>query len=438
MNAEMRNTAPVSKWLPIYLVAMSFVVLCCSKELPPDKLETALFTFQVSSQQDGRVVFRADSSQPGATYRWSFGDSTAQVTTQSPRIIHQFTRNATYPVNLTIDRSPQPVSGTQSVVVATRLARTFADLPATKRDTIRLLYILTDPLFLSAFPTTNGTHYDPHQNRVFVDFLKRTQPDHPQELDKLVFQHIIYPLSSDEMARFQTSGDPEALRNKLFWDPTDPLAQKLIALKQAKAATRLVFFMKDPTPSTAPPKYPYSGWAAYEGTYFVCLNANADLATHELGHSFGLAHDTLRDCQAFPLMVGSPTLVGAYTKVQGPCGSDWNQYREFQVKGYTNQLVRLEAQPSRGYQYVVPDYWRDQFPQDLLVNRFSYVSPATTPYYRAGISLRQTLSDALIMQYNYELAPRLITGLDYNPILPPGRLAASPVGQPIYCISPTK
>lgn len=324
------------------------------------------------------------------------------------------------------------------MVVATRLARTFADLPPTKRDTIRLLYVLTDPSFISAFATTNGNHYDPYQNRIFVDFLKRTQPDHPQELDKLVFQHIIYPLSADEMARFRDSGDPEGLRNKLFADLSDPLTKKLVALKQAKAAARIIFFMKDPTLSTGYPKYPYAGYATYEGTYFVCLSANADVAAHELGHSFGLAHDTLRDCQAFPLMVGSPTLVGPYPTVQGTCGSDWNQYREFQVKGYTNQLVRLEAQPNRGYQYVVPEYWREEFPQDRLVNRFSYVSPATTPFYRPEISMVQTLSDALVMQYNYQLAPRLITGLDYNPVLPPGRLAASPVGQPIYCISSTR
>ncbi|GAB3807595.1 hypothetical protein GCM10028819_44760 [Spirosoma humi] len=407
---------------------MSFGLLFCSRELPPETPDTALFTFQVIPQQDGLVVFRADSSQQGATYHWNFGDSTAQTSTQSPQISHQFTRNATYQVKLTIDRNPRQVSSIQSVLVGTRLARTFADLPSTKRDTIRLLYVLTDPSFVSAFPTTNGNHYDPYQNRVFVDFLNRTQPEHPQELNKLVFQHIIYPLSADEMARFKDSGDPEGLMNKLFADLTDPLTKKLIALKQAKAATRIVFFMKDPSLPTGYPKYPYAGYATYEGPYLVCLNANAELAAHELGHSFGLAHDTLRDCQTFPLMVGSGPL-----KVLGTCGSYWNQYREFQVKGYVNQLVRLETQPNRGYQYVVPEYWRDQFPQDLLVSQFSHVSPATTPYYRPGISMMQTLSDALVMQYNYELAPRLITGLDYNQSRPPGRLAASPVGQPIYC-----
>ena len=432
------NYSPPRAWSFVYWIAMGLLLVSCSRELPSDHVQPSLFAFQISLEQDGLVVFKADSSQSGAIYRWRFGDSTTQISTQSPQISHRFTRNATYQVQLTLDRSSRQVSETQPVRVTTRLARTFADLPADKRDTIRLLYVLTDPAFLSAFTTINGNHYDLHQNRVFVDFLKRAQPNHPLELDKLVFQHIIYPLSSEEMARFQNSGDPEGLRNKLFSDPTDPLAQKLLAIKQAKAATRLVFFMKDPTGSTGYPKYPYSGYATYEGTYFVCLNANAELATHELGHSFGLAHDTLRDCQAYPLMVGSPTLVGPYTRVQGPCGSDWNQYREFQVKGYVNQLVRLEAQPSRGYQYVVPEYWREQFPQDRLVSQFSYVSPATTPYYRPGINLLQTLSDALVMQYNYELAPRLVTRLDYTPALPPGRLATSLAGQPIYCPLPIK
>ena len=428
MKSIIHNIAPIGKWLPICLVAMSSLLIFCSRELPPDSPETALFTVHIVPQQDGLVVFKADSSQQGATYRWNFGDSTAQVSTQSPRITHQFTRNATYQVKLTIDRNTRQIFGIQSVIVGTRLARTFADLPSNKRDTIRLLYILTDPSFVSAFPTINGNHYDPYQNRVFVDFLNPAQPEHPQELNKLVFQHIIYPLSADEMARFKDSGDPEGLMNKLFADSTDPLTQKLVALKQAKAATRIVFFMKDPTLPTGYPKYPYAGYSTYEGPFLVCLNANAELAAHELGHSFGLAHDTLRDCQTFPLMVGGDPL-----KVLGTCGSYWNQYREFQVKGYVNQLVRLEAQPARGYQYVVPEYWRDQFPQDILLSQFSYVSPATTPYYRPGVSMMQTLSDALVMQYNYELAPRLITRLNYNQILPSGRQAASPVGQPVYC-----
>ncbi|WP_083928169.1 PKD domain-containing protein [Spirosoma panaciterrae] len=432
MKAEIRSRARIGKWLPVYLAGMSFLLVFCSRELPPDGPETALFTYQVVSQQDGLVIFKADSSQQGVTYRWNFGDSTAAITTQSPRISHQFTRNATYQVQLTIDRSTRQRSGIQSVTVATRLARTFADLPSTKRDTIRLLYVLTDPSFVGAFPTTNGNHYDPYQNRVFVDFINRAHPEHPQELGKLVFQHIIYTLSADEMARFKDSGDPEGLMNQLFANPTDPLTQKLVAVKQAKAATRIVFFMKDPILPTGYPKYPYGGYAIYEGSYLVCLKPNAELAAHELGHSFGLAHDTLRDCQVFPLMVGGPI------NVQGTCGSNWNLYPEFQVKGYINQLVRLEAQTNQANQYVVPEYWRDQFPQDLLVKQFSYVSPSTTPYYRPGISMVQTLCDALVMQYNFELAPWLVTGLAYNPMLPSGRLAASSVGHPVYCPSSIK
>ena len=256
--------------------------------------------------------------------------------------------------------------------------------------------------------------------------MKRSQPDHHPELDRLVFKHIIYKLSDEEMNRFNQGGDPVSFMDGLFANANDPLAQKLLALKQKEAVTRLVFFLKDPGPSGYP-KYSYAGFATYEGGYFVSLSRQATTAAHELGHSFGLTHDTLRDCQCFPLMIGSGL------RTQGTCGSDWNDYPEFQVKDYVNQLVLLEARPARGYRYVVPDYWRAQFPQDVVVNNFTYTYPATTPYYRPGVSVSQTLVDALITQYNYELSPRLVSSLNGNPRAPSGRMSSTGQPQTIYC-----
>lgn len=417
---------PINRWSFLLLLIGSLFQACQNKEPNAAPPTSALFTFQLVAQGDGLVAFSADSSQTPAEFIWDFGDSTAHVTTTSAKTTHQFTKNSTYQVKLTIKYSTPQRTSSQPVTINTRLARAFADLPLHKRDTIRLLYILTDQSYASLFDSPTSYHYDNYQNQLFINFMKRSDPNRHLELDRLVFKHIIYKLSSEEMNRFNQEGDPVNFMYGLFTNPNDPLTQKLLALKQKEAVSRLVFFLKDPRPNGYP-KYGFGGFATYEGGYFVLLSQQATTAAHELGHSFGLAHDTLRDCECFPLMIGSGL------RTQGTCGSIWNEYPEFQVKGYVNQLVLLEARPARGYQYAVPDYWRSQFPQDVVVNNFTYVYPANTPYYRSGISVSQTLTDALITQYNYELAPRLVNSLEGNPKAPSGRLAANDQPQTIYC-----
>lgn len=425
MNAQINSL----RWAVLLFTFCLFQA--CGKK-PIEAIPTqpdGLFTYQLVSEGDGLVRFAADTTQALTEFTWDFGDGSGPVTTPTGRTTHLFTKNTGYPVKLTAKtQDQQQLTDLQTVLINTRLARTFADLPGNKRDTIRILSILTHDSFKARFTDPKDYQYNEYRNQLFIDFMKRTLPNHPKELDGLVFKQIAHALAPEEMARFNQEGDPVAFLNHLLSTPSDPLYQKLITLKGKEAVSRVAFFLKDPTPNGIS-KYGIGGYAYYEGGYFVLFSTLTETFAHEAGHSFGLAHDTLRDCAYYPLMVGNET------KTRGNCASVWNVLPEFQVSGYENHLVVLEQQPYHGYQYAVPDYWRRRYPADPVVRSFTLTYIATTPYYRPGIDLSKTLTDALLAQYNLQLAPSAATSLDNYLALPSGRLSTSRGSrQPVYCL----
>ena len=424
-------TSNESKMKALNLLFLLVIILlyqsCSKKDLDPILRANGLFSYRVVREGDGLVTFIADSTQFIKEFVWDFGDGTAQMTTSINKTTHIFTKNDTYQVKVTAKNSSNQISHSETVTVDTRLARMFDDLPASKRDTIRILYILSDESFKKSFQNLNDYEYSDYQNKLFINFLKRTETNRPVELDRLVFKHIVYTLSTDEMSRFNAGGDPVAFLGQLLNYPQDPLYKKILDEKKKEAVSRIAFFLKDPG-RFGYPKYPFGGYAQYEGGHFVSLVISEHTISHELGHSFGFAHDTLRDCNYFPLMVGGETVS------RGGCGSTWNTFPEFQVSGFANNLVLLEAQPGRAYRYAVPEYWRNKFPNDPVVGSLTLNYITTTPYYRSDTDLSKTLKDALIAQYNIKLAPGSATSIAENPkkILS-GRLDMTREKQTIYC-----
>ncbi len=412
--------------LNLLVVTLLLCASCRKQEADPIFGENDSFTYQLIQEGDGLVSFVADSTQLINEFIWDFGDNTTPVSASTRKTAHVFTKNATYQVKLTVKNRNSQKAYTKAIMVDTRLARRFDDLPQNERDTINILYVLTHESFKGQFRNPNDYEYADYQGKLFTNFLKRTVPDYPVELDRLIFKHIVYTLSTDEMNRFNAGKDPVGFLSQLLSDTQDPLFQKILDRKKKDAVSRIAFFLKDPG-FNGSGKYPFDGFATYEGAYFVSLSTSQNTIAHEIAHTFGFAHDTLRDCAYFPLMVGFGT------NSRGGCASVWNEFSELQVKGFANKLVFLERQAQK-YQYAVPEYWRDKFPTDPIISNLTLNYISTTPYYREGFDLSKTLADALIAQHNIKRAPGSATSLAENPKkLSPGRLSTVASKQTVYC-----
>ena len=163
-------------------------------------------------------------------------------------------------------------------------------------------------------------------------------------------------------------------------------------------------------------KYNYAGYAPYEGSYVAAFN-NTGVVTHEMGHSFGFAHDNQRDSRYWPLMMGTETQVVNNGNLL------WVTERELQIQGFSHQLVRLKSLSPFGGDFVVPQYWQSLlYPNNPVIEKFELKNIATTPYYKSGIDLITTLKQALIEQYNIKLAPDSVKSISEKLILKNGRI----------------
>ncbi len=391
--------------LPYYLSLgyLLFIVSGCSpQKLSPDDDLSLSFTYAIVPESDGLVTFESDPTSYQLT--WNFGDQSAPVHSSEATVSHLYQQNGTYLVTMSYQINGKQFSKEATVIVDNRLARTFEDLPAGERDTLRVLCVVTHESYKELFKEPKTYQITPYENQVFIQFLQRTQPDRPKELDRLVFQKIAYVLSPEEMTRFNQSNDPDAFLNLLLSRPEDPLHQKILQKKKYEAVSRVVFYMKDPI-INGYAKYGIGGYSVYEGGYFVLFSAGSYV--HELGHSLGFDHDNLRDCQYFPIMVGTGT------KTSGACNSLWMEKPEFQVAGVTTNLIRLRS--PNYYEHAVPAEYRNLFPDHTELGNLQMTYLSTTPYYREGISLKQTLSDAFIDQFNIRKKPGAVTHLYLNP-----------------------
>ncbi|MBD2704874.1 PKD domain-containing protein [Spirosoma sp. BT702] len=428
---------------PIYVfILVTLASFSCKKtedDMGPVVKPSGLFTYRAVPDGDGTVAFAADSSQQFREFSWDFGDGTT-ATLSTPKTVHIFKKNTTYQVRLVAKNNVGQVAETKSIAVTNRFARVFEDLPASERDTIRVLYVLTSARpelgYRTIYDNPDKPLYDLHLNRVFTQFLQRSLSGYPTELDRLVFKGIPYVLSPEDTLAFYNNNDPDAFFRSLMNKPQHPLYQKILAKKRQAAAARVVFMMVNPLVvvkvndrlySTAF-KYNYAGYANYEAGYIAAFD-NLGVVTHEMGHSFGLMHETQRDSRYRPLMSAPETQV-----IGGEPGV-YNIYREFQYKGTEYQLGYLR-QPNDIYAWV-PQYWQSiVYPNSQVIATMTVRDIATTPYYKPGITLATTLTQALVDQYLIKVVPGLTTSLLEN-AKPNGRQGIDTT-QPTYVACPLR
>lgn len=396
--------------LKLFLYGISCIVclLGCKRKHPePVPEPVAGYVYQFDDQGDGLVNFTADSIHGATEYRWRFGENSGTVSTTKASIQYTFPANGKYKVSLTCMTKSGELTTSQMIEVGNKFARKFEDLPTQARDTIRILCVLTHESFVNEFENTQTNQIDTYESQVFVNFLDRTIPDHPTEFSRLVIQKIFFKLPAADMNRFNQGGDPIDFLNSLFNRPSDLLFQQILAQKRATAASKIAFYLKDPAPGGIS-KYGIGGYSVYEGSYFVLLSHGSYV--HELAHSFGLAHDTVRDCGYVPIMNG------AETQTTGNCISLWNSRSEFQVKGTVTSMALLRA--PNYYEYAVPTKYQSEFSSDTFLKNFEITHIATTPYYKSGVDMVGTITDALLVQHNIRQNPSLATTLDTNPKMP--------------------
>jgi PKD repeat protein len=403
-----RGTIKLSLQLFVFGIScVAYLFGCKQKHPEPSAKPIAEYVYRYDERGDGLVNFTADSSQGATEYRWRFGENTDIVTTTKPGIQYTFPANGKYKVTLTCTSNSGELTTSQTINIVNKLARKFVDLPTDQRDTLRILCVLTHESFVHEFENLASKSFDAYENQVFVNFLDRTIPDHPAELSGLVIQKIFYKLTAAEMNRFNQTDDPIAFLNSLFTQPADVLFQQILDQKRSKAAAKIAFYLKDPAPGGIS-KYGIGGYSVYEGSYFVLLSHGSYV--HELAHSFGLAHDTERDCSYVPVMSGSET------QTTGNCISLWNSLPEFQVKGTVTSMALLRA--ANYYDFAVPTKYQAEFPSSTFLRNIDITHISTTPYYRSGVDMLTTITDALLVQYNIRQNPSLAINLDTNPQIP--------------------
>ncbi|MBD2704831.1 PKD domain-containing protein [Spirosoma sp. BT702] len=395
---------------------------------------SALFSYQVTPEGDGKVVFMADSSQKVREFIWDFGDgTTASVVTA--KTTHIFKKNKLFQVRLVAKNNASQLTDTKTIDVTTRFARTFEDLPASQRDTIRVLYVITSFDKRSGYrdiaENPNQPIYNAYLNQVFIKFLERRIPNHPKELDNLVFKGIPYVLSPEDTLKFYNNGDSDSYSKALFKDPQDALYQKILAKKRQVGASRLFFCMLDPGKPGLDHyqnTFDYVGYAPIGGGYVAAFTI--PVIVHEMGHSLGFAHDNERDSRRMPLMNAGTTLVF------GNEPAIWSSLRELQYKDYEHQLVKIKLLPPLSGEEVVPWYWRPiLYPNNTVLDIITLKDRATTPFYGSDSNLVTTLSQALIDQYNIKVSPNICTSITVNAQPQPnGRIGVSSEKLPVaFC-----
>jgi PKD repeat protein len=414
----------------IAFVLFSILLIACSKQTDIDPAlqikSSGLFTYTIIPEGDGTVTFKADSTQIIKEYLWDFGDRTTPTTTTIGTVSHIFTKNMSFQVKLTAKNSNNQVVDTKGVVVNSRLARTFDDLPANERSTIRILHVLTtnESLYHKDVTTQlKNAAFKDYTDKVFKDFINRTGLSAPKEFENLSFEHILYMLPPEDTLKFYTGRDPDAYFKQLLVSPKETTYQNILKMKQKVAASRICFLMENPVTSviTTPSsisrtyKYNYAGYAPYEGGYIVAFNIG--VITHEMGHSFGFAHDTQRDSRYWPLMMAPET------KVIGAESLLWSDLRELQVNELNHNLLKLKNSPPFGGEFVIPEYWKFLFPNNPILENLTLKGIATTPYYTSGIDLVSTLKKTLIEQYNIKIAPNLYNSITDKPKISGSRIS---------------
>jgi hypothetical protein len=156
---------------------------------------------------DGRVDFKADSTQIVKEFVWDFGDGTTPVTTTVGIISHTFTKNTNFQVKLSAKNNAGQVSETKAIIINSRLARSIEDVPANELNKIRILHIIlgTEKGINPEFEIKN----DPfnYLNTVFQQFISNHPQPHNAIYNNLAFENYFYKVNSEDSTYIYNNQD---------------------------------------------------------------------------------------------------------------------------------------------------------------------------------------------------------------------------------------
>lgn len=186
----------MKQFITLLLFSIQILNSCTSKiEIHPTlQIKTGgLFTYTIVSEGDGKIDFKADSTQIIKEFVWDFGDGSPQVTTKTSSVSHIFTKNTSFQVKLTAKNNAGQVSETKSISINSRFARSIEDVPANELSSLRVLHIICGS-------KANNVEYelknDPfnYLNLAYQHFISNHPQARKKEYEQLKFDNYFYYL----------------------------------------------------------------------------------------------------------------------------------------------------------------------------------------------------------------------------------------------------
>lgn len=409
-------------------------LLSCKKESTDPIIEigeNGLFSFKVEPEGDGLVTFVADSSQNIKEYIWDFGDGSALSSTISHKTSHTFTKNTDFHVKLTAKNKDNHVSETKTIEINTRLARTFANLPVSERNTLNVLHIITGRSILN-FDVQNEMEHLPFDilNFTFQDHIKHHYLVHEKELDNLNFNHHYLKLTKEDSSYI--SENPKIfnintfegygfLRNNFKNENERVIATKILETKKKVAASLLVFWVNSTDLGAVAYAKLNSSIAVINlngrGTGFLYRingkNPNSMRSfyelSHELAHCLDIPHDPVSNYTYF-LMTDGGNSIDYKNEKQN---TNFPPLRLFQSKGYKQNFMRFDN--NTFYDPKFSEVWvRSEFSNSAVVNKMHSIGEIAIE--GAMTSGNETFFNSirqhLIYQHNIKLVPGKIKMID--------------------------
>jgi PKD repeat protein len=417
------------------LLFLSFAIICtnCSKKADIDPSlqikANGLFTYTIVSEGDGKVDFKADSTQNIKEFIWDFGDGSAQITAHQATISHDFTKNTSFQVKLTAKNNAGQVSDTKAIVINSRLARSIEDVPANELNKIRILHIIlgTEKGFNPEFDIKN----DPFNyiNTVFQQFISNHPQPHNAIYNYLTFENYFYKVNSEDstfiynnQAKLIVNSRSNFLIDNIPLNETEKVIfNKLLQEKIKTKASLVVFWL--------PYNINAGGYAQMYGRYaFIRINNSywdiakntlnntqngsivffngLQILAHELGHNFSMNHDAEMNKGIINIMSG------VETKIIAKSDTTLSSLPFFQIKDWTTKHTILSKFPVQSslikYQFtlipnifiidklkpIIPNLGENNFPKGLVTS--------------GGTTFFTTLESHLIDQYNIKIAPNKV------------------------------
>ena len=419
-------------------VLFSILLIACSKQTDVDPAlqikSGGLFTYTIIPEGDGKITFKADSTQIIKEYLWDFGDGTAPVTTTIGTVSHTFSKNAIFQIKLTAKNSNNQIVDTKNIAVNSRLARSFQDLPQDQRNKLRVLHIIVG--------TRNGINPQieienfpfGYLNEVYQDFISHHSIVHQSELNSLSFEHHFLKLNASDSTYFSNNsnlfsydGNPirQFLDGNISVSQQKDIFNKTLDAKRKVGASIVIFWVPFSIGS-------FSGYAQSINSYTtVCTipaqnefndntvigfrggrffwNTGMLMLAHEMGHNLGMAHDIIQKPCNF-IMSGLGTIVNTNEQ------SYELFFPIFQSKDYDYTFIKTQLAVYYGVKgeqkvnfCVQEKYFISSiFNQSYLLDKVKIRGENNS----GGSTFFPALESHLIEQFNIKLAPNKVTSFE--------------------------